>query len=104
MNPKYRCLLPFHHLAIRPNDQVYPCCQFRHEHTPKDLNLYHDDVFNHPFMEELRQAMIDDRPHPGCSMCYEQEKNSNGTHSMRLDFVRDQNVEWCVVGFMFHLV
>lgn len=89
MNQKYRCLLPFHHLAIRPNNQVYPCCQFRHEHTPQDLNLDHPDVFNHPFMHELRQAMIDDKPHPGCSMCYEQERISNGQHSMRLDFVRE---------------
>lgn len=86
---KHRCLLPFHHIAIRPNDQVYPCCQFRWEHTPQSLNLNHPDVFNHPFMDELRQHMIDDRPHPGCSMCYKQEEISNGTHSMRLDFVRD---------------
>lgn len=93
MNVKYRCLLPFHHLAIRPNNQVYPCCQFRHEHTPQDLNLDHADVFNHPFMHELRQAMTDDRPHAGCSMCYEQEKTSNGKHSMRLDFIRELGSE-----------
>lgn len=93
MTTKYRCLLPFQHLAIRPNNQVYPCCQFRHEHTPADLNLDHPDVFNHPFMQELRQTMIDDKPHQGCSMCYEQEQNSNGTHSMRLDFVRDLGSE-----------
>ena len=86
---KHRCLLPFHHIAIRPNNQVYPCCQFRHEHTPKDLNLDHKDVFNHPFMGELRDYMVKDIPHPGCEMCYDQEKISNGTHSMRLDFVRD---------------
>jgi len=90
---KYRCLLPFHHLAIRPNNQVYPCCQFRHDQTPKDLHLDYENVFNHPFMEELRQSMKDDRPHPGCSMCYEQERISNGKRSMRLDFVRDLGSE-----------
>lgn len=90
---KYRCLLPFHHLAIRPNNQVYPCCQFRHEHTPKDLHLDYDDVFNHPFMQEVRQYMKDDKPHPGCSMCYEQEKYSNGKFSMRKDFIRDLGSE-----------
>ena len=89
MTVKHRCLLPFHHLAIRPNNQVYPCCQFRWEHTPESLNLDHEDVFNHPFMQELRQAMIDDVAHPGCGMCYEQEDMSNGTKSMRLDFVRE---------------
>jgi len=86
---KHRCLLPFHHIAIRPNNQVYPCCQFRHEHTPKDLHLDYSDVFNHPFMQELRHAMVNDEPHPGCEMCYDQERISNGTKSMRLDFVRD---------------
>ena len=93
MTVTHRCLLPFHHLAVRPNNQVYPCCQFRHEHTPQDLNLDHPDVFNHPFMQELRQAMVDDVAHPGCSMCYEQEEISQGTHSMRLDFVRDLGTE-----------
>lgn len=88
MNYNYRCLLPFHHIAIRPNNQVYPCCQFRHEHTPKDLHLDHEDVFNHSFMKDLRTYMIDDKPHPGCSMCYEQEKISSGSHSMRLDFIK----------------
>lgn len=86
---KHRCLLPFHHLAIRPNNQVYPCCQFRWENTPQDLSLNHPDVFNHPFMEELRKKMINDDYVEGCSMCYQQEKLSNGTKSMRLDFLRD---------------
>lgn len=90
---KNRCLLPFHHIAIRPNNQVYPCCQFRHEHTPKDLNLSYSNVFSHPFMIELRQYMVDDRPHPGCEMCYEQEKISNGKHSMRLDFIKELGSE-----------
>lgn len=89
MSVKHRCLLPFHHLAVRPNSQVYPCCQFRSSHTPQDMNLDYKDVFNHPFMQELRQAMVDDVKHPGCSLCYEQEEISNGTHSMRLDFIRD---------------
>jgi MoaA/NifB/PqqE/SkfB family radical SAM enzyme len=86
---KHRCLLPFHHLAIRPNDQVYPCCQFRHENTPSDLNLSHPDVFNHPFMEQLRTSMVNDEYVEGCSMCYKQEELSDGKRSMRLDFIRD---------------
>ena len=81
---KHRCLLPFHHIAIRPNNQVYPCCQFRHEHTPKDLHLDHEDVFNHSFMQDLRQKMVNDEYVEGCSMCYQQEEISNGTKSKRL--------------------
>ncbi len=81
-------MLPFHHIAIRPNNQVYPCCQFRHEHVPKDLNLNHPDVFNHPFLIELREMMVDDIQHPGCEQCYIQEKFSDGENSMRLDFLK----------------
>lgn len=92
-NFKHRCLLPFHHIAIRPNNQVYPCCQFRHEHTPSDLHLDHDDVFNHPFMKELREKMVKDEYVEGCSLCYKQEELSNGTKSMRLDFLNNLGTE-----------
>ena len=82
---KHRCLLPFYHIAIRPDNRVFPCCQFRHDHTPRDLNLSHADVFHHPFMQDLRNKMINDEYVEGCSMCYEQEKISENTSSMRLN-------------------
>ena len=100
---KHRCLLPFHHIAIRPNNQVYPCCQFRHEHTPKDLHLDHEDVFNHSFMQDLRQKMVNDEYVEGCSMCYQQEEISNGTKSMRLDFIRDLGSEIPSKSFLTHV-
>ena len=86
---KHRCLLPFHHIAVRPDSRVFPCCQFRWENTPKDLDLSHDDVFNHPFMQQLRESMIKDEYVAGCSSCYEQEKLTNGKSSMRLNFIND---------------
>ena len=82
---KHRCLLPFHHIAVRPDNQVFPCCNFRWEHTPDDLNLQHPDVFNHPFMQQLRESMIKDEYVAGCSMCYDNEKITN--KSMRLGFI-----------------
>lgn len=93
MTYRHRCLLPFHHIAIRPNDQVYPCCQFRWKNTPEDLNLNHDDVFNHPFMQQLRDQVINDEYIEGCSMCYQQEQLSNGTDSMRLHFIKNLGTE-----------
>jgi sulfatase maturation enzyme AslB (radical SAM superfamily) len=86
---KHRCLLPFHHIAVRPDNRVFPCCQFDWHHTPEDLNLAHDDVFNHPFMQQLRESMIKDEYVAGCSSCYEQEKLTNGKSSMRLNFIND---------------
>jgi len=86
---KHRCLLPFHHIAVRPDNRVFPCCQFSWKHSPEDLNLSHDDVFNHPFMQQLRESMIKDEYVPGCTSCYKQEKLTNGKSSMRLNFIND---------------
>jgi hypothetical protein len=86
---KHRCLLPFHHIAVRPDSRVFPCCQFSWEHSPKDLDLSHDDVFNHPFMQQLRESMIKDEYVAGCSACYEKEKITNNQSSMRLSFAKE---------------
>jgi len=81
--PKYACQLPMHHMAIRPDGRVMPCCYFRHEHVPTDLNLSLEDPFNHPFMKQNRESVLNDEMIPGCSKCYEDEKTSG--NSMRTD-------------------
>ena len=81
--PKYGCLLPMHHMAIRPDGQVLPCCYFRHEYVPKDLNLSLQNPFDHPFMKQNRQSVLLDEMIPGCSKCYEDEKTSG--QSMRTE-------------------
>lgn len=81
--PKYACQLPMHHMAIRPDGRVMPCCYFRHEHVPTDLNLSLEDPFNHPFMKQNRERVLKDEMIPGCSKCYEDEKTSG--NSMRTD-------------------
>lgn len=81
--PKYACQLPMHHMAIRPDGRVMPCCYFRHEHVPTDLNLSLEDPFNHSFMQQIRKSVSNDEMIPGCSKCYEDEKTSG--NSMRSD-------------------
>ena len=100
---KTRCLLPFHHIAIRPNNDVYPCCQFVLEKNIPDFNLRSKDVFNHPFMQELRTKMINDEPVEGCSMCYKQEESSNGTKSMRLDFLKELGEDIPKIPVLTHI-
>jgi radical SAM protein with 4Fe4S-binding SPASM domain len=82
MNKATICPLPFTHIAIRPNGQVYPCCYFRHEHTPTSLNLEHPDILNHEFLQEIRKDLLDGKEIEGCKQCYQDEKLSN--YSMRL--------------------
>jgi len=86
---KHSCDLPFHHIATRPDGRVFPCCYFRWEETPNDLTVKHKDPFNHPFLKEIRQKMLNDEYIEGCSRCYADEKTSG--HSMRLDMNKVQN-------------
>lgn len=83
---KHFCPIPFHHFAIRPDGQVYPCCYFRHESVPKDFNLSHPDLFNHPYLQEIRDKLRKDEPVDGCIKCYEKEKVSGS--SMRTEYLK----------------
>ena len=83
MSRKHSCDLPFHHIATRPDGRVFPCCYFRWEETPDDLTVKHSDPFNHPFLQEIRQKMLNDEYIEGCSKCYKDEETSG--RSMRLD-------------------
>ena len=77
--------MPFHHMAMRPDGQIFPCCVYRQEEVPTDLNVSHPDPFNHEYMNYIRQKMLKDEYVHGCRKCYEDEENSS--HSMRLDVI-----------------
>lgn len=81
------CPLPFSHLAVRPNGKVYPCCIFDWEHVPDDLDLNHPDVFNHPFMQDIREKMRNNESVPGCNKCYTNEEKTG--HSTRMFFLNN---------------
>lgn len=83
--PKHACVMPFHHMAMRPDGQIFPCCVFRQEEVPEDLNVAHPDPFNHEYMNWLRQKMLNDEYVHGCRKCYEDEKHS--ARSMRTDLI-----------------
>lgn len=70
---KYACPLPFNHMAIRPDGRVLPCCIYRWADVPSDLNIFHNDPLNHPYMKDLREQMRSDAPVSGCSYCYKDE-------------------------------
>ena len=80
---KHRCALPFHHMAVRPDGGIRPCCYFRPDAAPADLTIEHADPFNHPFMNDIREKMLRDEYIEGCSKCYKDEAASG--RSMRLE-------------------
>ncbi len=88
MDKKYACPLPFNHMAVRPDGQIFPCCIFRWDDVPEDLNIYHKDPFNHNYMKKLRQDMLEDKPISGCSHCYDREKSN--ASSFRLEAWNEQ--------------
>jgi MoaA/NifB/PqqE/SkfB family radical SAM enzyme len=89
-NRKYGCNLPFHHMSMRPDGQIFPCCYFRWEEVPEDLNSSHRDPFQHPFLVELRKKMRRDEYIEGCSKCYADEAASG--RSMRLDMNNPETI------------
>lgn len=87
---KSYCPLPFSHLAIRPNGKVYPCCIFRWDTVPNDFNITDPNVFNHPFLEDIRNKMRNNEPVEGCSKCYEnEEKTGNSTRMYFIEKGKD---------------
>ena len=81
------CPLPFNHLAVRPNGKVYPCCAFRWDGVPEDFNIQNSNIFNHPYLESIRNKMRNNEPVDGCAKCYENEKKT-GT-STRQYFIKN---------------
>ena len=86
MNKKSYCPLPFSHLAIRPNGRVFPCCIFRWDTVPDDFKISDPNVFNHEFLEDIRNKMRNNEPVEGCSRCYEnEEKTGKSTRSFFIE-------------------
>lgn len=87
---KYACPLPFNHMAIRPDGRIFPCCIYRWDDVPEDLNIFHEDPFNHPYMKELRDKMSKDEFVSGCSYCYKDEETKG--HSFRTQSLKDKDL------------
>jgi MoaA/NifB/PqqE/SkfB family radical SAM enzyme len=83
MATKTYCPLPFHHMATRPDGNVFPCCIFRHDGVPQTMNLSSGDIFNHPFLEDIRNKMKEGALVAGCSYCHDSEQLTG--RSMRTD-------------------
>lgn len=88
--PKHACPLPFNHMAIRPDGRIFPCCIFRWDDVPEDLNIFHPDPFNHPYMKNLREKMKKDEYVSGCSYCYKDEETKG--QSFRTQVYKDKDI------------
>lgn len=83
---KHYCPIPFHHIAIRPNGTMQPCCAFRWNEIPNDFTINYKNLFyDHPFMNKIRADLKEDKPVAGCSGCYKAEELTG--RSMRTEYI-----------------
>ena len=93
MTNNYKCILPFSHLAIRPNGNIYPCCNYNWDaEIPLDLNLNKDNVFDHEYLVNIRNKMLNDEYVDGCNKCYESETQFGKSMRTSFTFENEANV------------
>jgi radical SAM protein with 4Fe4S-binding SPASM domain len=70
------CMYPWVHLHVWPNGQAYPCCHAEFHGQIGDCKSQSmSKIWNSANMKELRISMLEEKPHPTCKRCYEQEKS-----------------------------
>lgn len=91
MKTNHYCPIPFHHIAIRPNGTVQPCCAFRWNEIPEDFTLEYKNLFHdHPFMKKIRADLREDKPVRGCGECYKAERLTG--RSMRTEYIMEERL------------
>ena len=82
---KHFCLIPWTHMHTWPNGNAYMCCG---ADPDKPIGVLSDtntlkDLWNSDQMKTNRLLMMEDKPVPECTRCYEIE--ANGGRSLRID-------------------
>jgi len=70
------CMMPWVHMHIFPNGEVYPCCVWD---AALSVGNYNEEIsllalWNSPSMKQLRLNMLSGKKSEGCSRCYELER------------------------------
>lgn len=70
------CIYPWIHLHAYPTGEAYPCCHA--EMKPGIVGNCRtqslEEIWHGEPMQQLRQDMLTETPHPACQRCYEQEE------------------------------
>lgn len=69
------CIYPWIHIHAYPTGDAYPCCHA--EMRPGKIGNCRtqtlEEIWNGEPMQRLRDDMLNEREHPACTRCYEQE-------------------------------
>ena len=79
-------MLPWVHLNVQPNGNILPCCIANDViGNANDQSL--KEVWNLPYMNNLRESMLNDKPSSTCSKCYDAE--ARGAESSRMRYNKE---------------
>lgn len=92
-NLKNYCPLPFGFVLVDSLNEYQICC--RHNISDSNGNKSMTDTslnewFNGSYVESVRQSFIEDRQHPGCKRCWDEEKS--GFTSLRQDSILEHKL------------
>jgi sulfatase maturation enzyme AslB (radical SAM superfamily) len=84
------CSLPWMHLFISELGDIYPCCIVPESHTPNidatgkkirpDQVDNISEIFNTPYMAEIRSQMLRGERPKACTRCYKMEDTGQSSH------------------------
>ena len=89
------CVLPWLHLNVQPNGDIYPCCMAPYgENIGNTSDVTLEEVWNGDKMKEIRkQMLVGERPHL-CNRCFLIEDNGlNSPRYTHNDYFRNRLVE-----------
>lgn len=70
------CIYPWIHLHAYPTGEAYPCCHAEMKYPVGNTKFKSfDEIWQDAPMRELRNDMLNERPNPACTRCYEQEES-----------------------------
>ncbi len=78
------CSMAWMHQFLDPTGRVKPCCRFEEKHRPSENHLEQQslkDIFEGPWMTDVRSKMLRGETVAGCSRCYQEE--AAGKKSLR---------------------
>ena len=91
---KHYCAMPFNHVSVGNNGDYQICCihPVPQEYKQNINQTSVDEWLQNPYLNEVKSAFAEDKQHPGCQRCWQQE--TSGTQSIR----QVQAKEYKIIG------
>src|SRR5688572_15880150 len=87
------CVLPWLHVAVRPNGMIKPCCRFGEEYDPKLFEgMTLSEILHSPLFAEIRSKKLRGERVAGCETCY--QVDGSGAPSLRVKKNKDFQDTW----------